>query len=210
MRSETENIFFHPWVGPEYSSGGIFGKRIMVLGESHYCDEKCSACGSDFNCGCNRFTTKVVKDYLNQENEREGWMNTYLKFERSLVNHETSPDESRRIWESILFYNFLQVAMQTPRQAGTAEQYQAAAAPFFSILDQYQPDLLIVWGVRLWDKLPSERWQDGPEMKVDGYPVSNGYYKLSNGSLVRAICVYHPSVGYSWDYWHMAIIDNYV
>ena len=30
------NIFFQPFVGKDYADGGIFGKRIMVLGESHY------------------------------------------------------------------------------------------------------------------------------------------------------------------------------
>lgn len=27
---------FQPFVGKNYANGGIFGKRIMVLGESHY------------------------------------------------------------------------------------------------------------------------------------------------------------------------------
>ena len=199
------NVFFHPWVGSNYSSGGIFGKRIMVLGDSHYCGEDCKVCGQNFNCKCNEFTPDVVKAYLDQDNEREGWMSTYLKFERSLVNHETTPEESVKIWNSLLFYNYLQVAMQGPRQAGTPEQYRAAAEPFFSVMDQYQPDLLVVWGVRLWNNLPGERWIEGDEMKVDDFAINNGYYKLSNGKKVRAICVYHPSVGYSWDYWYKVI-----
>jgi len=28
-------LFFRPWVGSAYATGGIFGKRVMVLGESH-------------------------------------------------------------------------------------------------------------------------------------------------------------------------------
>lgn len=35
-------VFFQPFVGKDYQRGGIFGKRIMVLGESHYCDEGCT------------------------------------------------------------------------------------------------------------------------------------------------------------------------
>lgn len=199
-------VFFQPWVGRDYSTGGIFGKRIMVLGDSHYCGEDCEECGKSHRHACNEFTTNVVKDYLDQNVEREGWMSTYLKFERSLVNHETTPEESVRIWNSILFYNYLQVALQGPRQAGTPDQYRAAAEPFFSILNQYQPDLLVVWGVRLWNALPSDRWEDGPRKSVDGYEIQNGYYRLSNGKKVHAICVYHPSVGYSWDYWYRAIM----
>ena len=198
--------FFLPWVGSQYASGGVFGKRIMVLGDSHYCGEPCRDCGRRFSTKCSDFTTRVVRAYLDQNNEREGWMTTYLKFERSLVNHETSPTESVKIWNSLLFYNYLQVAMQGPRQAGTPEQYRAAAGPFFEVMDKYQPDLLVVWGVRLWNNLPSERWVDGPDIVVDGYAINNGFYRLSNGKMVRAICVYHPSVGYSWDYWYKVIM----
>lgn len=197
--------FFNPWVGQDYSSGGIFGKRIMVLGESHYCSDMCPTCGADFNCECNEFTTNVVKIYLDHNNERESWMNTFLKFERSLVNHETTPEESLKIWNSLLFYNYLQTAMPGARVAGTTEQYKAAEEPFFSVLEQYQPDLLIVWGVRLWDNMPWEHWEDGVQMKVDDFEISNGFYELSNGKKVRAVCVYHPSSGYSWDYWYKVI-----
>ena len=28
------NIFFQPFVGKHYADGGMFGKRIMILGES--------------------------------------------------------------------------------------------------------------------------------------------------------------------------------
>ena len=199
-------VFFYPHVGLNYHQPAIFPKRILVLGESHYCAEACADCGSRQHPECAGFTRKVVADYLNPCNEREGWMNTYLKFERSLVGHETTPDESRRIWDSIAFYNYLQVAMGGPRKAGTAEQYQAAAETFFTVPEQLQPDLLIVWGTRLWDNLPSgERWQDGEAVTVEGYDVQNGYYRLSNGKRIRAFCVYHPSAGYDWAYWHKVV-----
>ena len=32
-------IIFKPYVGSRYSNGGIFGKKILVLIEIHYCDE---------------------------------------------------------------------------------------------------------------------------------------------------------------------------
>lgn len=201
------NPFFHPWVGSLYFSGGIFGRRIMVLGDSHYCGTPCGKCGVNPNSKCNRLTSDVIGWCLDPNCEREGWMNTYLKFERSLVGHETTPEESRKIWDSIVFYNFLQVALYGPREAGTPEQHRASIEPFFNVLNTYQPDLLIVWGKRLWGNLPGENWIDGSEVQVDGYQVKNGYYRLDNGKKVRAICVYHPSVGYSWDFWYKIIFS---
>ena len=171
-------VFFEPWVGGEYYSGGMFGKRIMVLGESHYCGSGCPDCGVGDRC--RGFTSKVIKDYLDPNVKREEWMNTFKKFERSLVNRSTSPQESVRIWNSVMFYNFLQVAMGGPRQAGTDEQYRNAAGAFFSVLDRYEPELMIVWGDQLWQRLPWERWTEGESLMVDGYGVNNGYYRLAS------------------------------
>lgn len=206
---KSSSPFFHPWVGPNYSFGGIFGKRIMVLGDSHYCGTPCGKCGINPNPQCNRLTSDVIGWCLDPNCEREVWMKTYLKFERSLVGHETTSEESRKIWDSIVFYNFLQVALYGPREAGTPEQYQASVGPFFNVLNIYQPDLLIVWGKRLWGNLPGENWIDGSDVLVDGYQVENGYYLLDNGKKVRAICVCHPSVGYSWDFWYKVIVSSY-
>lgn len=61
------NVFFQPYVGKDYTIGGLFGKRIMVLGESHYCDEGCADCGNLINHReCMAFTNGVVGDYLNE------------------------------------------------------------------------------------------------------------------------------------------------
>ncbi len=202
-KEKEDSVFFEPWIGKNYYSGGMFGKRIMVLGESHYCESGCPNCGVGNRC--KDFTTKVIKNYLDPNAEHEGWMNTYKKFERSLVNRQTTQKESVRIWNSILFYNFLQVAMGGPRQAGTAKQYRDSARAFFSVLDKYEPELMIVWGDQLWQHLPWERWTEGETLKVDRQEINNGYYSLSNGRLVRVICVCHPSAGYSWDFWYKVI-----
>lgn len=201
-------VFFSPRIGKDYARGGIFGKKILALGESHYCGSGCADCSE---CGkhpeCSDFTTNVVNWCLDSSVEREGWMNTYLKFERSLVGKETTPLESRKIWDSIAFYNFLQVAMGGAREAGTNQQYRAAAEPFMQVLEELQPDVLIVWGVRLWNNLPNRNWTDGPKVSVDGYEVQNGYYTLPSGKKVKVVCVYHPSVGYDWSFWHKVIVN---
>ncbi len=189
------NLTFLPFVGKNYNNGGMFGKRIMVLGDSHY--------GS---VPQPNITQDVMVWYLDQNVEREGWMNTFLKFERSLVNRETTPKDSCEIWNSLLFYNYLQVLLDGPREAGTEQQYRDSSGAFFQVLDRYMPDIIIVWGKRLWKNLPWDNWIEGAPVTVDGEEIDNGFYKLSDGHRVRALCVYHPSVGYSWDYWHKVIM----
>ena len=200
------NVFFQPFVGKDYANGGVFGKRIMILGESHYCDEECADCGDcRLHRECMNFTQHVLADYLNEYNEWQKWMPTYVKFERSLVGEETDQATRLKIWNSVVFFNYLQVAMGGPREAGTGEQYRRAGKAFFEVLDKFQPEYVIVWGKRLWNNLPDERWQNGDEIVVDGNRVATGSYLLSNGKKVRAMAVNHPSVGYSWDYWHEVI-----
>ena len=207
MRIIVSSIYFKPFVGSAYASGGIFGKRVMVLGESHYCEEKCADCGNAMaHPECCNFTNGVVGDYLNESLERQPWMSTYLKFERSLVGHETDWAERRKIWNSVVFYNYLQVAMSGTREEGTAQQYEEAAEPFFEVLERFRPQYVIVWGSRLWGFLPAgERWSWDEDIVVDGNANKCGNYALKDGSKVKIMPVYHPSTGYSWDYWHKVI-----
>ena len=156
----NSNIFFQPFVGKDYVNGGIFGKRIMILGESHYCDESCTDCGDcQLHRECMGFTQQVLDDYLNENKERQNWMRTFLKFERSLVGEETNQAMRLKIWNSVIFFNYLQAAMGGPREAGAAEQYHQAGKAFFEVIEKYQPEYIIVWGKRLWNNLPGGHWR---------------------------------------------------
>lgn len=184
-------IIFKPFVGSSYSKGGIFGKKILVLGESHYCDE------SEVY---ENLTYDVLQKYLHHE-VNEGWMNTFKKFERALAGITTSDADSQHIWDSLAFYNFLQVPMGDSRIAGQPEDYKNAVEPFFEVLNQLQPDYMIVWGKRLWSNLPYDNWTDGKSVIVDNYENPVGNYTLSNGHKVITTPVYHhPSASFSWEY----------
>lgn len=194
-----KHVFFEPWVGEAYDKGGIFKKRIMVLGESHYIEE-------ELNDDYRTFTRDVVESYLRFD-DTERWRATFLKFERSLIGEETEPEDSQRIWQSLLFYNYLQVAMEGPREAGSSADYDAAVAPFFEVLEKYRPEYVIVWGKRLWNNLPGDNYTAGDAFDVDGYESPWGYYTLADGTKVKALYVYHPSVGYDWTFWYKVITE---
>ena len=201
-----EHVFFKPWIGKNYQNGGIFKKKILVLGESHYCGE-CDKCGIKYAPECNDLnTTKIIESLL--DGSTGGWANTFKKFERSLVNKPTTAEESREIWESVAYFNFLQVAMTETRTAGSYEDYIEGQKAFLEVFEDLQPDLIIVWGIRLYGHLPNERWIQGEPLVVDNYSVKNGYYQLKQGKKSRVIAVYHPSTGYSWDWWYKVIASQ--
>jgi hypothetical protein len=200
-----EHVFFKPWVGRNYENGGIFNKKLLVLGESHYCGG-CNQCGLKYGKECEEFTKDTVINYLN--GVKGNWTPTYRKFERSLVNEYTTNERSKEIWNSLAFFNFLQVDMVNPRKGGIPEEYEEGRVAFLEVLNELQPDLVIVWGInRLYENLPGKEcgWIDGAEFKVDNYSIPNGYYQLNSGKKTKVIAVYHPSSGYSWDWWYKAI-----
>jgi hypothetical protein len=75
-------------------------------------------------------------------------MNTYTKFANSC------PISGVEFWQSVVFYNYVQVPMSGSRKSPTAEDFADGVVPFFEVLAAYQPDLVIVWGKRLWEHLP--------------------------------------------------------
>lgn len=209
---QEAGVRFLPFVGDNYEYGISFdeegnlvlgteakpGKRVLVLGESHYCDGGCCDCG-DFreHKECAEFTRNVINDYLDESKERQNWMRTFLKFERALSNVDTNID-SKSIWSHLMFYNYLQCALHGSRMAGE-KYYEEAKNPFFAILEKYKPDYIIVWGRRLFAKLPNEKGEYMPsnDMKSWSYNIE--------GKTIKVLPIYHPSVGFSWDYWHKVI-----
>ena len=65
----NREVTFLPYIGSHYSSGGMFRRRVMVLGDSHYGDVPRA-----------EITREVMRWYLDPETEREGWMNTFVMF----------------------------------------------------------------------------------------------------------------------------------
>lgn len=109
------------------------------------------------------------------------------------------------IWNSLIFYNYLQEPMSDVRLAGTREQYRDAESALFAVLEKYQPEYMVVWGTRLWDYIPTKNWGGKTPMNIDELPVMHGEYLLSGDKRGKTIRVYHPSSGYSWERWYKVL-----
>ena len=188
-----ENVYFEPWVGENYWEGGIFGKKILVIGNSHYCGHRteCNNCGVDGYCfdeDCSSFTTNVVNQYLDRdEDEWESWYNTYWKFECALCGYKTDKDDSYDIWNSIAFYNYLQTAVESPYDPGNDEDYENSESAFWEVLEDLHPDYIIMWGDRVWNQSPS-------------YNGDGEYYELDDGTEISVLGIHHPSWRYfNWE-----------
>ena len=202
-----DDIIFIPWIGKQYFNGGIFEKRILALGDSHYCRdcENCSACGvlgsTPQEMGnCRNLTCNTVKSFLDEESGFEGWKNTFKRFSGVMAGgHKTTNEEDRQIWDSISFYNFVQTAMQSgPRSPYSEEAYKKSLSMFWNVLDNLSPDLVIVWGEKAWNELPSDGWEwVDIGIKED---IAAGRYNDGKSNALFLL-IRHPSAALGYDIW---------
>ena len=104
-----DNVIFKPWIGSLYNSNGLNGKKILVLGESHYCGD-CDNCKSFIEKYCS-FTTWVISNYLDYKYGKVKFarsMNTFTRFTNIFHGKYCNKEIIKSFWNSILFYNYVQ------------------------------------------------------------------------------------------------------
>lgn len=189
-----KNVFFKPWVGKNYKQG-YENKKILVLGESHYCGG-CDECGNlqNFDNECREFTTRVINKFLSYkkgEADHDNWMRTFTRFTNVLFGEQVENQIIIEFWNSILFYNYVQNAsIGEPRISPKEKDFSNNETAFFEVLQEFQPDLIIVWGERLWDKMSANgKW--GNEV-LDG-KYGKLYYYNSKDKNIPTFPIFHPS-----------------
>lgn len=202
------NINFKPWVGKNYESGLFNGKKILVLGESHYCqiergkDGRCQQlCAKKLmNDICFNQTNDVIEEIKNQV-----WRSrTFSNFERTIFGKVPIQKERESFWDSVIFYNYLQYAQSGPtRQLDqTSEAYRDSELAFKELLETYMPDYIIAWGMRLYNIAPD--WggkQSSIEIEDNGNAIVWSY--VINQKEIPTLFIHHPAyAGYSWHNWH--------
>lgn len=203
-----QNVFFKPWIGKNYEKAGIFQKKILALGEAHICGG-CETCGIKHAPFCEEVTTKkVIEDYL--KDHSGNWSRTFRKFERALVGVHTDNSQSDTIWNSIAFYNYIQVGMDASRKRPTDIMFTEAERPFWEVIEHLGPDLIIVWGkTRMYDNMPFNSWKKDTPIKIENVEAYSGWYRL-NGKEIRIIWIAHPSSAFSWSKWHKIIKNEII
>ena len=189
------HVHFEPWIGNNYWDGGCFGKRILILGESHY--------GNDYG-------SSLTQDILSEQAYSDCTRATFTKFERALEGSDTDCDDRERIWNSVAFYNYVQECLPDARISPTDEQFEESEDAFFEVLDYLEPDVVLVWGSRLWDSMPSANYECGDDCEYDGCSYSSGTYTTPSGLEVPCYEMQHPSTGFSWEWWHGFLTSNYI
>jgi hypothetical protein len=188
------NVFFRPWVGENYRSKGLNGKHILVLGESCYCSE-CPDCGLDDESEnweeCRNKIPDVVAGFLAYtKGETKKWsMKTYRRFTDIFMGYKCTPDETRAFWNSFVLYTYVQTALEGPSISPKPQEWETGEKLFFEVLAEYNPDVIIAWGRRLWDNMPKTSLSDNSFLNRWG----DGLRYYNNGKRdIPAYACYHP------------------
>lgn len=114
-----ENVFYYPRIGKSYETKGYNGMKLLILGESHYCQYRttCETCGKLSNRDdCNNFTIKVLdENYLAYKNGRVGfedWMRTFTRFTNVVLDNQVDTETLIDFWDSVIFFIMCSQARQ--------------------------------------------------------------------------------------------------
>ncbi|WP_278372343.1 hypothetical protein [Segatella bryantii] len=207
-----KDVFFDPWVGSCYNSG-INGKKIMIMGHVHVCSD-CIECGNikDRDEECASFTKKVVKDYIKWRETGEvpspgyeGWLRTYFNFAKAFFGYEPNFEQEKcELWDKVLFYNYVQRAVADWNQKPNSEAYEKSQAPFMEVINEYEPDVIIVWGKDAFNGTPGGgKFEES--ITFEDIMAKRYIYTLNSGKQCSMIKIHHPSMCFSSSKWHEII-----
>lgn len=139
--NSLDTLFFDPWVGNRYSAG-FKGRRVLLLGESHYLDPDSQGYSE------HGFTSAVV----------QRWAMTgptapyFTKVSRLLLGGSIpSIGERTAFWESVVFYNYVQAWVGSgPRQRPTPANWATGEAGLRVVMNAFAPEVIVVLGSDLW------------------------------------------------------------
>lgn len=188
------NRTFAPFIGEKYGNpNSSFQEKVLCLGDSHY----------GVSTPISNTTKDVITRYLKNES-KEAWFPTFTKGLEALAGCDMKNNlvYREKIFNSICFYNYVQVPMTEPREKPSNENYKYSAEAFFKTLNELEPDVIVVWGTRLWNHLPWNFLEYRDCEKINRYKLYSCYYKISPEKKILLLRIYHPSGGFSWLKWH--------
>ena len=186
-----QHVFFKPWVGDNFLEGGLRSKKILILGESHYQWNKNIPLTEDLTIQC-------IREQVDGGYTKAFWTNIVI----TLLNIRPSLEDKHRCWHSVAFYNYIQCSVGFgPRVRPTPEMWEKSQMAFSEVINELQPDCIIVLGYQLWYNLPPNNGEQGPP--IGGAPQEETWrYPVNGNTPALAYGVRHPSAGFSGWIWH--------
>ena len=138
-----------PWVGKNYDS-----TRIFILGASHYGKKESYTEEDQYieeTVESKKFTRKIVAEHgIDLKNIRDKKY-AFAAFNKCLLNEKALHSKDRgELWNSVSFYNLLQVVMKKgTKTIATNTEKETAWKAFKKLVPILKPKICIAWGVSI-------------------------------------------------------------
>lgn len=183
-----DHLHFTPVVGSDYDHGFAHGMKLLVLGESHYGDDR----GAD------------MTRYWLDAHISKSFSPTWRGCEKVLAYCQ--PPRGKSVWSSVAFANFVQVCMQSRDDRPQDADWQTGRDAFAELLDHVKPDVLLILGWATWQELPWHEWPWEHECPSSLRTADDEWgvvYQRPDGARSVAGFIYHPaSPGWRAESWY--------
>lgn len=184
----SSDVHFLPWVGKNYENNGILGKRLLILGESHYTKKFI-----DSPREITKYHTRHVIQVWALDRTARFYTITRKLILKSLENDSISSKinmNKSQFWDSVSFYNYVQSFVgNKARVRPNSAQWENAKNPLGDVLKKLHPDFCVVLGKQLWSEVSKNL-----SKSVD----SDFKYFEVDGKKIYFIHTAHPSSGISY------------
>ncbi|MGL4562023.1 MAG: hypothetical protein ACRCV0_07050 [Brevinema sp.] len=191
-----EHIYFKPFIGENYKNST---QKIMVLGESHYLWEEDQTPENSHEWGHN-LTNIVMSDVLGGVHNSQRTFNNF----KAVITGDYHSD-NHEFWNNVIFYNYIQgfvgnsaLSDHRDKQYMNEEMIEKSKKALFEIINEYTPNLVIVWG-KDWNGMLGS-WM--PENKWNWIDEDLFLWKYDEYPNVLFWNIKHPSTAFSYDEYH--------
>ena len=203
-KADMKHIHFKPWVGDNYQNGGDLGKRILVLGESHYQWDEDISLDHEPNLTIDCVTSQISDNGRYPRETQAFWTNIVIAF----LNRHPSDEDKYKFWHSVAFFNTIQESVGCrARVRPNDPMWEKGRLAFREVVSKYCPQFIAVLGYEHWNNLPEFDSGTGPTITDgNGNKEQTGYYDHCRGRAL-AFRLMHPSSGgfSSWN-WHSPLM----
>jgi len=181
---DFDQVFFLPHIGKEYFISGFRGKRVLLIGESHYTDWSVSTHNLE-----RTHTQECIAESVQGIRGSSFW--NKVRYRLGGEEHRTKP--ASEFWEAVAFYNFIQSPVTgAARQRPTPTQWSDALPAFQEVLTALRPDRVWVIGRELWNHMPRREGQL-KSIAVREAVIPIEWYAFEDGHKAFVTSTAHPA-----------------
>jgi hypothetical protein len=140
-----------PWIGSDYFSGGIAGKRILIVGEGAY-----KRGGFPPGYDETLHTLALAAEAIGSDEGRGHWNKRkfYVRLAWIFGIDPRSYGQRKALWNSLAYCNFVGSIFTQPKEKPLPIHWELGRRAFAEVLNLTDPHIAICFSRRMWTHIP--------------------------------------------------------